>query len=63
MNWERLVQLNASYWLAVVDLFRTPLEVWASSAGPTAQELDALQREVWEEWGKQPPPLNEVIFG
>lgn len=62
MTWERLIQQNASCFLAVVDALRAPLEVLATSCGPTKKEAEEMQREVWEEWGRQPPPLDEVIF-
>lgn len=62
MTWEHLIRQQAACWLALIDLVRAPLEVWASSGGAPAEDEEALQREVWEEWGKQPPPLDEVLF-
>lgn len=63
MNGNEIVRSTAAYWLAVIDLFSTPLKVAAVPARLSPAQERELQEEVWEMWRTQPAPLREVIFG
>ena len=56
-----LTRSTVALYLATIDLFTAPLRVLARSVA-SAEERTALQQEVWDRWGAQPPPLSEVLF-
>ena len=57
-----LTRSTVALYLATIDLFTAPLRVLARSQVASAEEQTALQQEVWDLWGEQPPPLTEVLF-
>jgi len=62
MDYITLARSAAAYWLSVMDLCVTPLKVMAQA--PPRNDGESLERqaEVWQLWGKQAPPVQEVIF-
>ena len=62
MYWEIMIRRNVALMLAALNLIRAPLEVWASEPASDQEGAEEVQREVWEEWGRQSPPISEVLF-
>lgn len=62
MGYENLVRRSAMCWLAMFGLFFVPLRALAAGTGPTEERAKEFQDEVWTEWAKQEPPIDEPIF-
>lgn len=62
MDYVALARSTAAYWLSVMELCATPLKVMAREPVHHDAEDQERQDEVWQLWGQQAPPVQEVIF-